>query len=487
MRFVWTWTILLCALISGCLEDPGPKSAYCADPVSLVPGDDLQDAVESCPEGTAFKLAKGIYRLQSLTPKNNQKFNGGQGVIFSGAIVLSNWRRDGEHWIVDGLPGPIHRSGYCRDKSDLCTYREDLFVNNVYFPRVATLSDLRRGNWYFENGTAYLKEDPGGKTIELGVVPAAFTGSATGVVIKNITVEKYASEAQHGAVDGSRSRKWELTDVVAQWNHGGGLEIGDGMTLKGGSYSHNGQIGIVGGGDDVTINSVKISRNNYAKFSAGWEAGGTKFSGANGLVVQNSCVHDNDGPGLWTDINNVDTLYESNIVFNNNGDGIKHEISYSATIRGNLVGNNGKNFDSWLWGSQILIQNSSNVEVVGNTVQVAADGGNAISMIYQDRGTGTLGPWVTTKNRVHQNKIVFLGPRGAGGTVADFDIEQFEQDQTNRFERNVYVVVDTNFPHWRHVNHLHRWPDLQSKGSETGSKRNVGTPSPISFSCKNLG
>ena len=53
-------------------------------------------------------------------------------------------------------------------------------------------------------------------------------------------------------------------------------------------------------------------------------------------------------------------------------DGIKHEISYDAIIRNNIVAGNGGSFDEWLWGSQILVQNSSNVEVYGNFVEVAA-------------------------------------------------------------------------------------------------------------------
>ena len=72
-----------------------------------------------------------------------------------------------------------------------------------------------------------------------------------------------------------------------------------------------------------------------------------------------------------------------------------------------------------------------------NTVEVAADGGDAISMIYQDRGTGRLGPWEITKDRVYQNKIVFFGARGAGGVVADYKIDKVVKDQTNQFERNL--------------------------------------------------
>lgn len=44
--------------------------------------------------------------------------------------------------------------------------------------------------------------------------------------------------------------------------------------------------------------------------------------------------------------------------------------------RNNVVRNNGRKFDAWLWGSQILIQNSQNVDVYNNVVTVAADAGN---------------------------------------------------------------------------------------------------------------
>jgi len=475
--------LLTCVGLTGCYESPVMMTAQSGETVPLRPQDDVQAAAQSHPEGTTFELAPGVYRLQTIQPKNNQKFIGARGVVFSGAAALSGWKAENGHWTVEGLPAPLHASGTCTDKSRLCTYREDLFVDGQRYERVAALSDLRPGSWFFENGKVTLAENPAGKQVELGLAPAAFFGDATGVVLRDITVEKYASEAQHGAIDGSRGKHWLLTNVIGRWNHGGALAVGTGMRVEGGSYSHNGQIGIVGGGEGVTVDSVEIAHNNYANFDGGWEAGGTKFVDTTGLVVRNACVHHNAGPGLWTDINNADTLYENNIVFENEGDGIKHEISYKATIRGNIVGKNGKAFDSWLWGSQILVQNSSHVDVYNNTVVVAADGGNAISMIYQDRGTGKFGPWVTNNNRVYRNKIVFLGPRGAGGSVADFEIEQFKQDQTNRFERNEYFVVDENFPHWRYKNAPHRWSTLQTAGSETGSKRTVGAPPPVRLSC----
>ena len=168
------------------------------------------------------------------------------------------------------------------------------------------------------------------------------------------------------------ARGWLVSNVTARWNHGVGLFFGPETRVSGGSFSHNGQLGIGGTGEGSTIDGVEIAYNNYAGYNSGWEAGGTKFARTRNLVVRNSCVHHNAGPGLWTDIDNIDMLYQGNKVFLNADDGIKHEISYDAIIRNNVVAHNGTSgFDVWLWGSQILIQNSSNVEVYDNLVEVS--------------------------------------------------------------------------------------------------------------------
>ena len=88
---------------------------------------------------------------------------------------------------------------------------------------------------------------------------------------------------------------------------------------------------------------VVVPTYNNARFaySMDFEAGGTKFVKSDGLVARGNFVHHNGGPGLWSDIDNIRTLYEGNRVEDNAREGIVHEISYSAVIRGNTVLRNG--------------------------------------------------------------------------------------------------------------------------------------------------
>ena len=64
--------------------------------------------------------------------------------------------------------------------------------------------------------------------------------------------------------------------------------------------------------------------------------------------------------------------------------GITHEISYDAVIRNNtLIGNGYGDPRGWLWGAEIQIQNSRNVDVYGNRIDMTG-GGNGVVLIQQN-------------------------------------------------------------------------------------------------------
>ena len=120
--------------ITGCTP-----SAQSQQTVVLKPGQDLAAAVDRAPEGTRFRLEPGVYRQQTIRPKDRQEFVGQEGAILNGAMVLERWKDDAGVWRHEGLPEPLDFRGECSDGRELCGHREDLFVNAQLYQRVEFL------------------------------------------------------------------------------------------------------------------------------------------------------------------------------------------------------------------------------------------------------------------------------------------------------------------------------------------------------------
>ncbi len=264
------------------------------------------------------------------------------------------------------------------------------------------------------------------------------------VVLSHLVIEHYRPPVQAGAVlagtnnPGASAAGWTVSDCEIRYNATGGIRLGDRMQVLRNYVHHNGQTGITGIGDDVLIEGNEIAYNNSARaYDWQWEAGGAKFVLTNRLVVRGNYAHHNVGPGLWTDIDARNTLYENNRVEDNAGPGIMHEISWAAVIRNNTARRNG--FDApalpWVHGAGILVQNSRGVEVSGNTVE---DNYNGITAIHQDRGAGHFGPWQTRDLYVHDNTIRMT--TGGTGVAQDTPSPDVFTAWNNRFVRNHYQI-----------------------------------------------
>jgi parallel beta-helix repeat protein len=222
---------------------------------------------------------------------------------------------------------------------------------------------------------------------------------------------------------------------------------------------HNEQIGILSWkGSDSKILRNEIAHNKpHDKYDYAWEAGGTKFLLTTNLYVAGNYVHDNHGPGLWTDADNYKTVYENNVVQNNYGPGIFHEISYDAVIRNNTVTGNAHNF--YLGG--ILVANSSNVVVSGNTLE-GNDGG--IVGLQDDRGSGSRGVFQTTNLNVHDNKVTWS--QGIHGVTYNSGTNVTETG-TIKFDKNTYSTSACNPFKWGTSSHT--WEQWQNLGQDANS------------------
>jgi parallel beta-helix repeat protein len=212
---------------------------------------------------------------------------------------------------------------------------------------------------------------------------------------------------------------WIVEDCDLHHNGYSGLALSDGSIARNNKIHDNGVIGLevawvreLG----ALVEGNEIYGNNTTGADEYYEAGGSKFGETENLIVRGNFVHDNNGPGLWTDIDNVNTLYENNVVEGNSGAGIFHEISYSATIRNNQVRGNGFRNRGWLWEGGIMIAGSQDVEISGN---VLVDNYNGITLIQQDRGSGSHGPYLLQDVSVEDNTVVRSGLTGVAEDVGD--------------------------------------------------------------------
>ena len=423
----------------------GPKATSApTGAIILHPGDNISALVSAAPTGTTFYFEPGVYRGVSLAPKDGQAFIGAEGAILNGSAVLSNWTQSGNLWVIGGQTqqGRVHPSAEFESGTQRPGYPETVFLDNTPLKPVDALSKVVPGTFYFDYAAdkIYIADSPTDHTVEAGKLTDAFHGSATNVTVQNLVIEKYDPQIQDGAIRGGQG--WTIRDNEVRLNYAVGISANGGSQIIGNYVHDNGQMGLGGSGNDILVQGNEIAKNGFwSGIDPLWEGGGFKFANTDDLVVRGNYAHDNKGTGLWTDINNIHTLYEDNVVVHNTINGISHEISYDAIIRNNtLFGNGYGDTRGWGWGSDINIQNSQNVEVYGNRVEMTG-GGNGIVMIQQNRGSGTFGTYTTTGNQIHDNTIVDHDGHGYIGGFADYN-QSGMLNGGNTWSNNQYFMSD---------------------------------------------
>lgn len=462
---MFCWLVGFAALLSSSVAaQSNPAGA-----IGINPGDNIQSIVNSNPAGSTFLLRTGYHRLQTIIPRDGDTFIGEDGAVLSGARILTDFSREGNYWVATNQTQENRQAGECDGSAPRCRYSEDLYFDDQPLKHASSLGNVGPGSFYFDYGAnkIYFADDPTNHVVEASVNgDGAFNGSAANVTIENLTIEKYAVSAQRAAIRGDNTYNWAVRSNVIRLNHGGGIRMGDAMQIVNNRIVQNGQIGIGGIGDNVLVQDNQIAYNNYAGFASGWEAGGTKFVDTRNLVVRNNYVHDNIGPGLWTDIDNIDVLIENNIVVDNYSMGIFHEISYAAIIRNNVVMYNNARPTSWVYGAQILISSSSDTDVYGNRVVISEVGGNGITVVQQSRGTGSYGPRVSLNNHVYENTIVHLAADGQNGLATDMNVDGSFWTSSS-FNNNTYYLPFEGYAAWTWYHNRHTFSSLQQVGQES--------------------
>ena len=335
------------AAATAALGPTGPGTAKPCQGTTIPVGKDPQPVIDAARRGTVFCFARGVHRItKPIQPRTGDTLGGGAGVVLTGSVRLTGWKRSGNAWVVRGaLPSAYPLKGQCEDnQSKPCQRGEQVFVDGKHLTRVMRRGDVKPGTFFgdYTANAVYVGDDPDDRDIELSRTQTAIEKSADNVIVTGLTIEHFASRAQGGALEVGRG--WKVTGNEVRWNHAVGIMVieGDGAQLSRNTVADNGQLGIgqyKSAGVRITANLV--TRNNTDGFwIADWESGGIKSTRSSGEVSGNDIVA-NRGIGMWSDIAEYDRRITGNRIRDNAADGIRYEISYQALIDLNVVENNG--------------------------------------------------------------------------------------------------------------------------------------------------
>ncbi|WP_165949461.1 right-handed parallel beta-helix repeat-containing protein [Kribbella turkmenica] len=461
----------------------GPVARSC-DGVAVAPSDDVQSVIDAHAPGTTYCLSPGTYRLeQPLVPKEGDSLIGRLGAVVSGSKVLTGWQRSGSVWSTTGfLPATPGTHGECLESVPTCAYAEDVYVDKLPLRRVDSASAVTPGTFHADYGTNTITigADPAGRLLEQAVAPGLVQAVVDDVTVANLVLEQAANEAQVAAVESRQvtphasGSGWRIHHNEVRHNHGAGLGLADDAVVTANFVHHQGQLGFGAWGNGSVVDGNEIASNGGAGYSPDWEAGGSKSWRTERHTVTRNHVHDNFGPGLWTDGGNLHTEYSLNRITGNRGPGIQHEISYDATIRDNEIAGNGDRDKGWAWGAGIQIQSSGGttglVEVSGNVVT-----GNANGIALIDSGNRRTedpaphGPHVVRNVWVHDNHVT-MSAGEISGAVQDIGDTAVYAGSNNRFEDNTYYLPSLTGAHFAWNDTELTWSEWRDEGNDADGR-----------------
>ncbi|GAB2659398.1 right-handed parallel beta-helix repeat-containing protein [Kribbella swartbergensis] len=404
----------------------GPSQAPACTGVVIKPGQDAAQIVDDAPNGTTFCFAAGLHRIdRTIHPKADQVLASDQGAVLTGSVRLTTWAPSDGDWVTTGvLPPPYGQTGQCEDNvANICYLREQVFLDGKHLTRVATRDKVAPGTFYADYGAnaVYLGDNPAGRSVEMSKTARAIQSTASGVTVRGLTIEHFATPPQGGAIQ--LGMGWKVYANEIRWNHAVGAMLvnADGAVLEKNFIHHNGQLGV---GQYSTLNGTiaanEVSYNNTDGFwIADWESGGIKTTWSNGGWVTGNLIKQNLGVGLWSDAYDDGRTFNNNQIVDNAADGIRYEIGRNGVIENNVITGNGlgtgRGSGRSLWdGGGINVNTSSNVQVRNNVV---ADNVNGISIQSRTRGSGPWGQNLLRDVVVSGNQVTMKGGTTATGMV----------------------------------------------------------------------
>lgn len=458
---------------------------------------DIQNYLTSKGENTIVRLPPGEFRLEStFIVKPGQKIVGAgkDRTIFKGSKELSVWTPttftdaagiQRAAWVTSGvLPAAYADAGQCDvnsgDEANPCQKREDTFLDGKRLTRVMQLKNLKLGTVYsdYVANKLYIFDQP--SLVEVSRVGYAINTTAGAGRLSGVTVKHFSSASQTGAVV-LGGTGWEVDNCRFIDNHASGLHLTQSHStfVHHSEFTANGQAGMTHHKSNATkvMNNLINLNNTAGYYKRDWESCGFKATYSTGTLFQFNTVVNNNGPGVWFDIDNTEYVIADNVVDQNFSCGIRLEISFTGDILRNQVTRNGfghagpgRGSDYSGFATAGIHVNSAGgmgagvVNIKDNLIGVALIDGvyvakgyanqNAIHIEQRDRGnskTWPALPWTTRNVKVANNRINVTRAAGLEGTgVVGLGVlgttasQVFLPATGNTFENNEYFNTNSS-------------------------------------------
>jgi len=421
--------------------------------VYISPDQNIDSVVNSRPEGTSFVLRAGVYQGQNFTLPRNSTIIGEYNAILTGAKRVTSFSQSGGQWVLSNQTQqsrPYDGSSEarrCVNGYTMCRYGEQVFINNTPLKQVASRSNLRSGQFYFDYGAdkIYLADDPRGKTVEVSFHEGRII-MQPGSTIKNVVIEKYNTSPLTQTVTARRGSTFERN--LLRYNSGMGISVESDVVIRRSNIYGNTRLGVHGyTPNNVLVEYSEVAYNNSNGHFYDHEGGGVKFLKPTNLTLRHIYSHHNIGAGLWTDNDGDNVIYENNTVTDNDGHGIFHELGFRATIRNNVIERNGKN--------GIYLSNSRDVKAYNNTLRDNTSGLAIRNNCRSEAVNHTTRNLEFYNNTVYQKAFSGPGSQFSSGKAAIFSLEptcQYWSESAddwydrrgNRFYNNTYYLSGQN-------------------------------------------